>query len=56
MMAKHQLHRKLGLIILIIIVLSLVTDKWVLAQQTKEVKVGALLTLSRGPSSSREEP
>jgi len=46
MTARYQLHSKLGLIISIIILLSFVTSTWVLAQQPKEVKVGALLTLT----------
>jgi branched-chain amino acid transport system substrate-binding protein len=46
MTARYQLHSKLPLIISIIILLSFVTGNWVLAQPTKEVKVGALLTLT----------
>ena len=46
MAARYPLHIKLGFIILAIIAINLLTTQWVLAQQPKEVKVGALLTLT----------
>jgi len=45
-MKTTRYHKKLWILILSIIVLSFATGEWVSAQQVKEVKVGALYTLS----------